>query len=45
MAKDKAKSTAVGVAALRAVGAKERDPAVRNPDFLAISLLPQGHAL
>ena len=40
MAKDKAKSTAVGVAALRAVGAQERDPAVRNPDFLASSLLP-----
>lgn len=38
----KGKSTAVGVAALRAVAAQERDPAVRNPDYLAISLLPPG---
>lgn len=34
------KSTAIGVAALRAAAAHERDPAVRNPDYLAISLLP-----
>jgi methyltransferase (TIGR00027 family) len=39
MAKEKGKSTAAGVAALRAAGAQERDPAVRNPDYLAISLL------
>ena len=40
--KNKGKSTAVGVAALRAAAAQERDPAIRNPDYLAISLLPLG---
>lgn len=39
MAKKEEKSTAVGVAALRAAAARERDTAVRNPDYLAISLL------
>ena len=42
MAKKRGKSTAVGVAALRAASAQERDLAVRNPDYLAISLLPPG---
>lgn len=42
MAKNKAKSTAVGVAAMRAIGAQGRDPSVRNPDYLAIKLLPLG---
>ncbi|MBI4334265.1 MAG: SAM-dependent methyltransferase [Chloroflexi bacterium] len=40
--KSKVKSTAVGVAAMRAMGAQERDPSVRNPDYLAIRLLPPG---
>ena len=40
MARNKGSITAVGVAALRAAGAQERDPAVRNPDYLAVSLLP-----
>lgn len=40
MAKNKSKSTAVGVAAFRAIGSRERDPAVRNPDYLAINLVP-----
>ena len=39
MAKKRGKSTAAGVAALRAAGAQERDSAVRNPDYLAVSLL------
>ena len=39
MAKEERKSTAAGVAALRAAGAQERDSVVRNPDYLAISLL------
>ena len=40
MARDKGSITAVGVAALRAAGALERDVAVRNPDYLAVGLLP-----
>lgn len=39
MAGEKAKSSASGVAALRAAGALERDPLVRNPDYLAVNLL------
>lgn len=42
MAKNKGKSTAVGVAAMRAVGAQEHDSAIRNPDYLAVKLLPFG---
>jgi methyltransferase (TIGR00027 family) len=37
-----AKSTASGIAALRAAGALEKDPLVRNPDYLAASLLSLG---
>jgi len=39
MGRTKAKSTAAGVAALRAAGALERDPAVRNPDYFVVHLL------
>ncbi|MDO8636138.1 MAG: SAM-dependent methyltransferase [Dehalococcoidia bacterium] len=42
MAKNKVKSTAVGVAAMRAMGTQEHDPAIRNPDHLAVKLLPFG---
>jgi len=40
LAKEKGKSSAFGVAALRAAGALERDAAIRNPDYLAVALLP-----
>lgn len=40
--KNKGKSTAAGVAAMRAAGTLEHDPAVRNPDYLAVRLLPLG---
>ena len=40
MARNSGSKTAVGVAALRAAGALERDPAVRNPDYMAVKLLP-----
>ena len=39
---EKGSFTAIGIAALRAVGARERDPAVQNPDYLAVDLLPTG---
>ncbi|MBI4288940.1 MAG: SAM-dependent methyltransferase [Chloroflexi bacterium] len=42
MAKNRGKSTAAGVAAMRAIGALEDDPSVRNPDYLAARLLPTG---
>jgi len=37
---EKAKSSAFGVAALRAAASFEKDPDVRNPDFMAVDLLP-----
>ena len=40
MSNQKVKSTAVGVATLRAIASFERDAAVRNPDYLAVYLLP-----
>jgi len=40
VAKKRGKSSATGVAALRATATLERDPAVRNPDYLSVSLLP-----
>ncbi|MBI2855689.1 MAG: SAM-dependent methyltransferase [Chloroflexi bacterium] len=39
MPEEKPKSTAEGVAALRAAGAREKDERVRNPDYLAVKFL------
>ena len=41
----KISKTAIWVAAARAVGAREPDPAVRNPDYLAERLLGDPAAL
>jgi len=39
MTKKKSKTTASGIAFLRAVGTREKDPVVRNPDYLAKEFL------